>query len=319
MRNIETKDFYAVKETHDGLFCTSQDGISCILQSKDRKIYIIIFNSQKRIIGINTRDSYISYYPLRDVEIERPIKAVLMDLDGTTLYSERFWIHVIEETIRLAAHDAAFFVTEVDIPFVSGHSVSEHLQYCIDKYYPLCCLVDAINIYYDVSHRELDALIHGQLRGMQVQPAFYLKEFLHHLSDNEIKIGLVTSGLYEKAYPEIWSVCSSLELGTPESTYNSIITAGYPLKDHHIGTLGELSSKPHPWLYLEAAIVGLGIPFSERSHVIGIEDSGAGICALCAAGIPSIGMRNGNITRSGLESLCSDMCNSLEEIKEKYL
>ena len=50
MRDIEMRDFYAVKETHDGLFCTSQDEISCILQSKDRKIYIIVFKSQKKII-----------------------------------------------------------------------------------------------------------------------------------------------------------------------------------------------------------------------------------------------------------------------------
>ena len=31
------------------------------------------------------------------------------------------------------------------------------------------------------------------------------------------------------------------------------------------GTLGELSPKPHPWLYAEAACIGLGIPFEERA------------------------------------------------------
>lgn len=318
MFHIKENDFSIVMETCDGFFCAGQNGISYILQSKDKKIYIIVFDTQKKMMGILIRNSYVSYYPLQNVAIERPIKAVLMDLDGTTLYSEEFWVHVIEETIRLTSHDSAFSVSEVDIPFVSGHSVSEHLQYCIDKYYPKCSLTNAINTYYEISCRELNALLNGQLNGMKIQPAFYLKEFLLYLINKGIKIGLVTSGLYEKAYPEIWSVCSSLDLGKPETVYNSIITAGNPLKDHHVGTLGELSSKPHPWLYLETAIVGLGISFDNRKHVIGIEDSGAGICALCAAGIPAIAMKNGNIIKSGLNSLCTDMCDTLLEVKEKY-
>lgn len=318
MFNIKEDDFFVVMETCDGFFCTNQKGVSNILLSKDKKIYIVIFDSQKKLIGINIRNIYVSYYPLQNVAIEYPIKAVLMDLDGTTLYSEEFWIHVIEETVRLTSYDTDFSVSEADIPFVSGHSVSEHLQYCIDKYYPTCSLSKAINIYYEVSCKELNALLNGQLNGMKIQPAFYLKEFLLYLLDKKIKIGLVTSGLYEKAYPEIWSVCSSLNLGKPETVYNSIVTAGTPLKDHHVGTLGELSSKPHPWLYLEAAIVGLGISFEDRKHVIGIEDSGAGICALCAAGIPAIAMKNGNVIKSRLNSLCFDMCDTLLEVKEKY-
>lgn len=305
-------------ETCDGFFSVGQNGVFNILQSKDKKIYIIVLDSQKIMMGINIRNSYVSYYPLQNVMLEPPIKAVLMDLDGTTLYSEEFWVHVIEETIRITSHDIFFSMSEADMPFVSGHSVSDHLQYCIDKYYPTCSLADAINIYYKISCQELNALINGQFNDMKIQPAFYLKEFLLYLIDNGIKIGLVTSGLYEKAYPEIWSVCSSLNLGRPEKVYNSIITAGNPLKDHHVGTLGELSSKPHPWLYLEAAIVGLGISFEERKHIIGIEDSGAGICALCAAGIPAIAMKNGNVIKSGLNSLCIDICDTLLEIKEKY-
>ena len=154
---------------------------------------------------------------------------------------------------------------------------------------------------------------------MNIKPADYLKEFLMYLIKNGIKVGLVTSGLYEKAYPEIWSVCSMLDLGKPEDIYDSIITAGVPLKAHHIGTLGELSAKPHPWLYLETALVGLNISIDERNHILGIEDSGAGICSLRGAGIPAIGLKGGNIKQSGLSSLCFDMCDNLQEIKEKYL
>lgn len=318
MINIKVNDFSSVSVTCDGFFHIHKNCVTKILQSKDRKIYLIMFDDRQMLIGVNTQDSFVSYYPIQKSNIEYPIKAVLMDLDGTTLYSEIFWIHVIEETIRFLTNNKDFSAKEEDIPFISGHSVSEHLIYCIEKYYPSCSLKDAMNIYYKVSQRELNALLNDGSNELNIKPAFYLKEFLFELIDKGIKIGLVTSGLYEKAYPEISSICLSLDMEKPEKIYNSIITAGSPLKDHCVGTLGELSSKPHPWLYLESAIVGLGIPFSERNHIIGIEDSGAGICSLCAAGIPAIAVRGGNVVKSGLSSLCTDICDNLLEIKEKY-
>lgn len=317
MININVNDFNSVSETCDGFFRIRKNCVNKILQSKDRKIYIIMFDNSKILIGVNTQNSYVSYYPFQKPNIEYPIKAVLMDLDGTTLYSEKFWIHVIEKTIGFLSNNTEFSAKE-DIPFISGHSVSEHLIYCIEKHCPSCSLNDAMNIYHEVSHRELETLMNGESKDLNIQPAFYLKEFLFELIGKGIKIGLVTSGLYEKAYPEINNICLSLDMEKPEKIYNSIITAGSPLKDHSVGTLGELSCKPHPWLYLENAIVGLGIPFSERNHVIGIEDSGAGICSLCTAGIPAIAVKDGNVIKSGLSSLCTDICDNLLEIKEKY-
>ena len=47
-------------------------------------------------------------------------------------------------------------------------------------------------------------------------PAPGLKDFLMELKKREIKIGLVTSGLYEKAWPEILSAFRTLEMGNPE-------------------------------------------------------------------------------------------------------
>lgn len=318
-RFIQKSDFTEIKETNDKMFCTGHSGVTQILQSRDRKISIVILENEKYLMGVNTHGMFSVYYPLSETKIEYPIKAVLMDLDGTTLYSETFWIHVIEETICKLMESKSFCVDKEDIPFVSGHSVSEHLQYCIDKYCPTKNLNDAIQIYFEVSQEQLNLLINDCAAGMQIQPAVYLKEFLTYLAKKNIKVGLVTSGLYEKAYPEIWSVCSKLELGKPEDVYDCIITAGYPLKAHHIGTLGELSAKPHPWLYLETALVGLGIPVNERNHVLGIEDSGAGICSLRAAGFTAIGLRHGNIIMSGLGSLCDDICDDLLEVKTKYL
>lgn len=316
---IEKSDFTEIQQTVDNVFHAGELGVRQILQSRDKKIALVVFEGDKYLMGVHTRGTFVAYYPLTQAKIEYPIKAVLMDLDGTSLYSEDFWVSVIEKTIKELTGNKLFCVDKEDIPFVSGHSVSEHLQYCIDKYCPSKDLNDAIRIYYLTSRELLNQLVNGRLHGMRIQPAFYLKEFLSYLMEKKIKVGLVTSGLYEKAYPEIWSVCSTLGIGAPEDVYDCIITAGEPLKSHCIGTLGELSAKPHPWLYLEAALIGLGIPVNERSHVLGIEDSGAGVCALRTAGIPAIGLRHGNIIASGLESFCIDICANLMEIKAKYL
>ena len=141
-----------------------------------------------------------------------------------------------------------------------------------------------------------------------------VKEFLLKLKEKNIKIGLVTSGLYEKAYPEILSAFQTLEMGDPKEFYDCIITAGYPLRKGSTGTLGELEAKPHPWLYAETANVGLGIPFEKRGRVIGIEDSGAGVSAIRLAGYYTVGIGGGNIKSSGTLGMCNAYCETFEEI-----
>ena len=61
-----------------------------------------------------------------------------------------------------------------------------------------------------------------------------------------------------------WSRRADDGIGDPRTFYDAIITAGFPMRDREPGTLGELSPKPHPWLYAEVCRVGLGIPFEER-------------------------------------------------------
>ena len=100
----------------------------------------------------------------------------------------------------------------------------------------------------------------------------------------------------------------------PRAFYDAMITAGFPLRPGEPGTLGELSPKPHPWLYAEACRVGLGIPFEARQHVVGLEDSGAGVCSLRLAGFPTIGMAGGNIVDSGTLPLCQHYCASFDEV-----
>ena len=124
----------------------------------------------------------------------------------------------------------------------------------------------------------------------------------------------MTSGLHEKAYPEIKAAFDTLGMGRPEDFYDAIITAGFVPRPGQPGTLGELTPKPHPWLYAEACRIGLGIPFEERGHVVGLEDSGAGVCAVRLAGFTTIGMAGGNIDASGTAALCSYRCDSFEEV-----
>lgn len=72
-----------------------------------------------------------------------------------------------------------------------------------------------------------------------------------------------------------------------------------------------MTPKPHPWLYAETVRVGLGIPPSRRGRVIGIEDSGAGVVAVRLAGFACLGMRGGNIAKSGVRPLVHETCEDL--------
>ena len=103
-------------------------------------------------------------------------------------------------------------------------------------------------------------------------------------------------------------------MGDPKDFYDAIITAGYPLRKGEVGTLGELSPKPHPWVYAEVARVGLGLSVEDRNAVVGIEDSGAGVCSVRLANFPAIGFAGGNILESGASALCDVFCQDFTEI-----
>jgi beta-phosphoglucomutase-like phosphatase (HAD superfamily) len=259
---------------------------------------------------------YPAYYPVHPIEFRKPVKAVLMDLDGTSVHSEEFWIWIIEQTAASLARNENLSLSEEDFPHISGHSVSEHLDYCIRKYAPWRTIEEARRYYFEHTHREMREILSGRGRVDAFRPAPGLKEFLLELKSRKIRVGLVTSGLHEKAWPEIVAAFRQLGMGDPSEFYDTIITAGFPLGTNAAGTLGELSPKPHPWLYAEAARVGLGMPFSERNHVVGIEDSGAGISSLRLAGFASIGMAGGNIEASGTRALCTYFKHELSAVLE---
>lgn len=302
-----------LERTSDDKFHAGKNGVNTIVATGDNKVEFVSFDTHS-LACVKSAIGFPVYYPVYPVGLERPVKAVLMDLDGTSVRSEEFWIWIIEMTTQSLLGNKKFELEDADIPFVSGHSVSEHLSYCIRKYCPEASLEKAREYYFEHTHREMKEIMDGRGKENAFTPTAGLKDFLYELKDMGIKIGLVTSGLYEKAWPEILSAFKTLKMGDPKDFYDAIISAGFPLRKGAAGTLGELSPKPHPWLYSETAIVGLGLGFHERNSIIGIEDSGAGVCSVRLAGYPTIGISGGNIEESGTKAVCTYYCDDFEGI-----
>ena len=297
----------------DGRFAVGRDGVRSVTATGDRKVEFIGFDNHT-LAYVKSSMGYPAYYPVHPVRMEKPIKAVLMDLHGTSVRSEDFWIWIIQQSTASLLGDPGFELQEADLPYVSGHSVSEHLQYCIRKYCPDKTVEEARKYYFQHTTREMKEIMEGRGRADAFKPSPGLKDFLYALKSMGIKIGLVTSGLYEKAWPEILSAFRTLKMGNPKEFYDAIITAGFVISKGEVGTLGELSPKPHPWLYAETCRVGLGIDFADRNSVVGIEDSGAGVCSIRLAGFPTIGFGGGNIIESGTSELCCHYCETFDDI-----
>jgi beta-phosphoglucomutase-like phosphatase (HAD superfamily) len=297
----------------DGLHKVGKDGVVAIVATGDGKVEFIAYEDYS-LAFVGSAMGYPAYYPVHENKIEGPVEAVLMDLDGTTVRSEEFWIWIIEQATASLLGNPKFELEDADLPYVSGHSVSEHLKYCIKKYAPGKSVEQARTYYFEHTHRELDAILKGHGRPNAFTPSPGIKEFLLELKGKGVKLGLVTSGLYEKAWPEIISAFDTLGMGRAEDFYDAMITAGYPLRAGCPGTLGELSPKPHPWLYAETARVGMGIEFERRHHVVGIEDSGAGVASIILAGFAAIGVADGNIIQSGTRPLCAHYAEKFSEI-----
>lgn len=311
--SVELSDFISLRATSDGHFNLDAEGVRGIFSTQDRKVEFILF-ADRVLCFVKSAMGYPAYYPVYKTKIEKPVQAVLMDLDGTSVKSEEFWIWIIQKVTASLLDNNKFELEESDIPYVSGHSVSEHLEYCVKKYCSDKTVEQARKFYFQHTHFEMNEIILGRGRKNAFKPSEGLKDFLYELKSNNIKIGLVTSGLYEKAWPEILSAFDTLKMGDPKDFYDAVITAGFPLRKGEVGTLGELSPKPHPWLYAEVARVGLGIPFEQRHTVVGIEDSGAGIISVLLAGFAPIGVAGGNIIECGTKCLCCEYYDNLNDV-----
>lgn len=301
-----------LNQTSDESFARGKDGVEAVYTPKDRKVEFVSF-ADKTMCYVKSAMGYPAWYNMPEVRYEGPAAAILMDLDGTSVKSEAFWVWIIGQTIAKLMKKPEFELEEADEPYVSGHSVSEHLKYCIDKYCPDKTVEEARKIYFAITEYEMKEILEGRGRSGAFTPAPGLKDFLYEVKGHGIRIGLVTSGLYTKAMPEIVSAFRTLNMGDPLDFYDAIITAGTTFKRGQTGTIGELAPKPHPWLYSETARVGLGISEDEKKRVVGFEDSSAGVMAIRLAGFEAVGIDGGNIHAGGMEALCMKQCSLLEE------
>ena len=304
-----------IKVGGGGRFTVGRDGVQAIFLTGDRKVEFISW-PEHTLAYVRSAMGYPALYPLEPARLQPPIRALLMDLDGTSVRSEPFWMWIIEQTVARLMDRKSFHLEEADAPHVSGHSVSEHIQYCISKYCADLKVEDGRRIYFEITARELKAILEGGGRADAFVPAPHLKEFLLEIKARGIRVALVTGGLYEKAWPEIVAAFRTLGMGAPLDYYEAIIHAGSAVRPGQAGTLGELETKPHPWPYAEAARLGLGIKPDERAHCFGIEDSGAGVCSVRLAGFAAVGIRDGNITRAGVEPLLHSLREHLLEVLE---
>lgn len=250
-------------------------------------------------------------YALTPSCFEPKAKAVLMDLDGTSVMSEEFWIYLMELTVKTLMKNERFSFQEEDIPFVSGFTTLEHLQYCINKYGISTSISEANSVYHTIAEYELKEILEGRGNISAFKPRENLKEFLLELKVKGIKIGLVTSGLDYKAIPEIVSAFRQLGLGDPTQFYDAIITGGKRKLVGQYGTLGEMAAKPHPWVYAE---IGMSLCGEMKEHTITLEDSASGLISSRLAGYSVLGFKDGNIIKSGLESFCYDTVSNFERV-----
>lgn len=316
---METK----LAQTYDGLFTVGCGGVTDITAPADGRSQFVTFETGQTLVTLPNSNVPV-YYPLICHPFKAPAKAILMDLDGTSVKSESFWIWIIEQVVCRCKRDEHFRLAQEDIPFVSGFSVSEHLKYCIDKYQLPQTLEETREYYFDIVRHEMREIMEGRGKEDAYEVVDGLKEFLLMVKNRGIKIGLVTSGLYEKAMPEIISGFRQINregesLGDPLDFYDAVITAGTAYGKGQAGTLGELCAKPHPWLYRETCEVGLGLHEEDFSHVIVLEDSSAGVLAGRLAGFDVIGVAGGNIQAAGLDHLTYKMVDSLDEVLEYIL
>lgn len=252
-----------------------------------------------------------AFYPLNELKTNEKVKYVLMDLDGTTVKSEEFWIYLIERTTAEMLANPEFKLENSDFPFVSGFSTVEHLEYTKNKYkYPQDISI-ALECYHRIARFELNEIMEGRGNVDAFKPREGLKQFLLTLKRNGVKVGLATSGLDYKAIPEIVSAFKVLDMGDPLEFYDSIITGGRQKNPGEYGTIGELAVKPHPWIYRELA---LGLNIQDLNDAIVIEDSSAGLLSGKLAGMNVIGFNDGNLLSSNLDEQCVLMVDTFQEI-----
>jgi hypothetical protein len=81
--------FKLLEKTGNGEFSVGQNGVNAIAATGDDKVEFICFDD-KSMAFVNSGMGYPAYYPIHPGEMKKPGKALLKDLDGTTVRFEEF-------------------------------------------------------------------------------------------------------------------------------------------------------------------------------------------------------------------------------------
>ena len=79
-----------IDKCSDGFNAVGKDGVVKIYATGDRKVELLCY-ADHTVAYVLSAIGHPAYYPIHPVSLKKPIKAVLMDLDGTSVRSEEFW------------------------------------------------------------------------------------------------------------------------------------------------------------------------------------------------------------------------------------
>lgn len=299
-----------------GELMVGKEGVTALFANSSDE-YVFIERGEYMEVVINNNIGIYPSFALNDVQMKAPLKGVLFDLDGTCVKSEKFWIAVILKSVNIERQRANMPPLErferEELPYISGKTVPEHLLYCIERYAPHSTLDQMQMVYTEIAEEYMVRLNNNELDIEAFQPADGLKEMFTMLKRSGVKIGIVTSGLYYKAMPELEQAMDSMELGDATQYFDAILTSGTLAKKGECGTMGNAIAKPWPNIYFEAAQV-IGFTMDQRHHFVGVGDSSSDIGSLRFMGTPVIGVGDGNIERAGVKSMCTEFVEDLHGV-----
>jgi len=312
-----------------GLLEVGKNGVTALARNRGDEFVFISRGDQTEVMLCSKMDLNPPRFALVPVTIQAPLRAVLFDLDGTCIKSEPLWIAVIlqvtnemRQSENLPPLDS--FQPD-DLPHVSGRTVPEHLAYCQTTFFPHETTDAAREIYDRItkSDAEMEAIAAAlRNRGKSsYEPALGLKELLLKLQERDVKIGMVTSGLYYKAWPEIVEAFRAMNLGDPLQFLDGFITAGQRVEKGRSGTMGDTIAKPWPNIYYEVARA-LGFRSEISSQFVVVGDSASDVGSARTMGVAVIGVEGGNIDEAGVRQMCFATAKDLHEvgkILEPYL
>lgn len=222
---------------------------------------------------------------------DSPVRAILLDLDGTTVRTEPIWNSLVELAVREVLGRDDFVFAPDDIPRISGFSVEANIRYALQCYGPTsddALVAKAVAVQRSLLWEFLTAVERGDASAVErIDPMPGVAAWLRHLQEAAIPVALVSAAPERKVMTELNCAFTRMALGSPQEFFAVIMTLE---SSHHQGlrqpVVPAARPKPDPWLYREAMRL---LRVSPRD-CLGFEDSEAGIASLLAAGVPPIGM-----------------------------